>query len=111
MWVFLPFGYFSVVQKHGDDDLTVRSRVRADLDELRARCPGLGETVEGGGTDYPYRAKVSHADLASAMAEITSSIAYDNFKNQVADVAGYDRASAYGSVWSTLYGLEDRLEQ
>lgn len=109
MWLFLPFGFYSVVQKPGETDLTVRTRVRDDLDVLRERCPALGETVVGAGTDYPYRARVSHDDFAQAMHEITAGIDYSNFKNEVADVAGYERASTYGRVWSSLYGLEDQL--
>jgi hypothetical protein len=38
MWLLTPFGFFSVVNKPGDPHLTVRSRVRADLDALRRWC-------------------------------------------------------------------------
>lgn len=31
MWLVTNFGFFSVVQKKGDDFLTVRARVRSDL--------------------------------------------------------------------------------
>lgn len=109
MWLFLPFGFFSVVQKPGETDLTVRSRVRSDLDALRERCPDLGETVEGAGTDYPYRARVAHEAFAESMREITAAIDYGNFKSEVGEVAGHERASAYARVWSAMFDLEDRL--
>jgi hypothetical protein len=67
MWLFTTIGFFSAVQKSGTDDLTIQVRVRDDLDRLRAKyLPELGPTKVGGGTDYPYRATVSHDAFARA---------------------------------------------
>ena len=36
MWIFTVVRFFNVVQKPGESNLTVRERVREDLDSLRA---------------------------------------------------------------------------
>ncbi len=107
MWLATPLGFYSAVQKPGDEHLTVRARVRADLDRLRARaCPTLGPTIAGGGTDYPYRAVCSHQAWAEALAALGRGIDYGNFKATVADRQGYGRAQVYGRVWQALLALE-----
>lgn len=107
MWLFLPFGFYSVVQKRpADPFLTVRVRGVADLDTLRERIPALGPTILGGGTDYPARATISHADFAAGMAAISASIDYGNFKSKVGAVEGNRRHDVYMRVWSVLRGLE-----
>ena len=37
MWLFTTFGFFSAVQKPGDDFLTIRGRSAKDLDRLREK--------------------------------------------------------------------------
>lgn len=107
MWLFTNIGFFSAVQKPGTDYLTVRARVGADLDALRAKyLPQLSATEAKGGTDYPWRATVSHADFAEALSKIAMDLHYDNFKNEVAHTQGKSRASRYGKVWSALYNME-----
>ena len=109
MWWMTTTGFYSVVQKPGDEDLTVRARVGADLDRLRAgHLPELGPTVVGGGTDYPYRAKVARADFARAAAAMVEAIDYGNFKSTVKTRHSAARARSYGRVWSALYDLEER---
>lgn len=107
MWWTTTVGFFSVVRKSGDDGLTVRARVRTDLDRLReGYLPELSPTQVGGGTDYPYRARVSHVDFARAAAAMVMDIDYSNFKSTVGKRVGAARARAYGRVWSVLYDLE-----
>jgi len=107
MWLTTPLGFFSAVQKPNTDHLTVRSRVRADLDRLRDHvCPELGPTITGAGTDYPYRAACSHEAWATALAAMARDIDYGNFKATVAQRQGYGRARVYGRVWEQLLALE-----
>lgn len=108
MWLFYPkAGYFSVVQKPGEADLTVRARVAADLDRLRELClPTLSPTIAHAGTDYPFRAKASRAAFSAAMAKLAEAIDYENFKNEVAKVGGKKRAAIYSGVWTHLLALE-----
>lgn len=108
MWIFTTFGFFSVVQKKGQEHLTVRARAREDLDALRSRyLPGLSKTIAHGGTDYPFRATVMHDEFAEAMVEIVRDVAYPNFKDQVLHEAGSHRAHVYGRVWTDLLELEN----
>ena len=107
MWLFTTIGFFSVVQKRGDLGLTVRARVASDLDRLREQyLPELSGTIRKAGTDYPFRATVSHEAFALGLAKIGSDIRYDNFKSAVAKQMGHKRAQIYGQVWSVLHSLE-----
>jgi hypothetical protein len=111
MWLFTTFGFFSVVKKHGDTDLTVRARVAADLDNLRTRVPELSETIATPDQDYPYRATVSAVNLAIGLGEAIQEIDYDNFKAEgpigptLARRQGYFRAGMYSQVWMGLHNL------
>jgi len=111
MWIMTKLGFFSIVEKPEDrknGNLTVRARVRADLENLRKQfLPGLGPIQEDAGTDYRYRAKAKKADGGAALAGLTESVDYANFKNEVAKRQGKLRAEAYGKVWSGLYQLQD----
>ena len=107
MWLTAPLGFYSIVQKPGDEHLTVRTRTRADLDRLRAQiCPTLTPTIAGAGTDYPYRATCSHQDWSAALAALGTDIDYSNFKSTVAQRQGHARARVYGRVWQDLLALE-----
>jgi hypothetical protein len=37
MWLLTNFGFFSIVQKKGTKNLTIRARMKVDLDELRGQ--------------------------------------------------------------------------
>ena len=46
MWLFTSIGFFSVVRKSGEQQLTVRARCASDLDRLRQQfMPGLSATM------------------------------------------------------------------
>ncbi|MEK9502728.1 hypothetical protein [Gaopeijia maritima] len=107
MWLMTPFGFFSTVKKPGDDHLTVRARSASDLDRLRADyLPQLGPTVEGAGTDYPYRAVVGGEAYAEALAAIARDIDYANFKSEVSRRMGRGRSHIYSEVWTALLEIE-----
>jgi hypothetical protein len=108
MWLMTSIGFFSVVQKTSTDFLTIRARVRSDLDNLRQKClPELSPTIGNAGTDYPWRATVSHAKFAAALGQIVMDIDYSNFKNEIAAKQGKARANRYGKVWSALYDMQE----
>ena len=111
MWIFTTVGFFSVVQKSGDLFLTVRARVASDLERLRKKyMPQLSETTQGKGTDYPYRATISHEDFAKGMETIVRSIHYGNFKAEVEAKMGSKRETIYHEIWRTLLKLEKERE-
>jgi hypothetical protein len=108
MWLFTPFGFFSVVRKRGESDLTVRSRTRSDLLRLRRHyVPQLSEPVAHGGTDYPWRSRCTPEELSKAMGRLVQHIDYANFKDEVALTTGKARAQRYGKVWQALYDMPE----
>ncbi|HCR9779068.1 TPA: NUDIX hydrolase [Pseudomonas aeruginosa] len=112
MWLFTKFGFFSVVKKGTNDDLTIRSRTRSDLDRIRNHyLPSLSASRAHEGTDYPWRATASASALAEAMSAIAQDIDYANFKDEVAFSLGKDRAKRYGRVWSALYDMSDDFSE
>ena len=115
MWLMTPIGFFSIVCKPDDvasGTLTIRARVKSDLEALRRDfLPRMTAIVEGGGTDYPYRAKAGRSEVAEAVAQVIRRIDYGNFKNEVAARQGRRRAAKYGRVWSALYDLEEPRER
>ena len=107
MWLITPIGFFSVVQKPVDRKagvLTIRARVRGDLDTLREKyLPSLEDSV---GTDYRYRANAPQAETSAAVARMIADIDYSNFKNKVAKSQGRNRSDVYHDVWSVLNRLQ-----
>ena len=75
MWICTPIGFFSVVQKPNENDITIRSRVKQDLTELRDRyLPELKETISGVGTDYAHRAHCTHEQWGIALSKMALDI-------------------------------------
>lgn len=108
MWVFTTRGFYSVVNKHGDpaDVLTVRARVKKDLENLSDLLPEAKPYEEEFYTDYAWRIKVTAAEWAKVMAVLALDIDYDNFKDEVKRVQGTKRAGVYGGVWGKLLALQ-----
>jgi hypothetical protein len=107
MWIFTTIGFFSIVQKPDTDFLTVRARVATDLDNLRNKfMPQLSATIEGGGTDYPFRSTISHKDFGAGLTKMGEAITYGNFKSAVGKEMGRRREQAYHKVWHALFDLE-----
>ena len=110
MWIITPLGFFSIVQKPGDlaaGTLTVRARVRSDLEALKAAVlPGLGVITESKSTDYRFRATALRSLVEAAMAQLAQQLDYSNFKNQVAKVQGSHRAHLYHDVWAVLNQMQ-----
>ncbi len=115
MWIITPVGFFSIVQKFSDvaaDTLTVRARVRGDLEALREQfMPELGEIHESKTTDYRFRAVAPRSAVAAAMANFVNHLRYSNFKNEVAKVQGISRAHLYHDVWDVLYRLQTQPQK
>lgn len=110
MWLLTNLGFFSVVETpedSGQGTLTVRARVRSDLEALRERyLPELTDISTDQGTDYRYRARVPRGALSAAVGKIVADIHYPNFKDCVADKQGEERANVYSDVWRALTRLQ-----
>lgn len=108
MWIFTDVGFFSIVRKPEDGMVTIRARVRSDLERLKEfYLQDLGDIVEGGGTDYPFRARANQSDFAEALRLIGENIGYTNFKSEILAKQGHHRAHIYSRVWTDLLALED----
>lgn len=112
MWIITRIGLFSVVEKpwdRGQGTLTVRARVRKDLETLRDDfLPELGPIAEDPDADYRFRAQAPRPAFADAMRLLVMAINYDNFKDEVAERQGSNRAALYHDVWDVLYRLQPR---
>jgi len=110
MWLITPIGFFSIVQKAADkkgDTLTVRARVRSDLEALRERyMPSLSDISESRSNDYRFRAVARRSEVAAAAAALIKDLDYSNFKNEVARRQGRKREALYHDVWDVLYALQ-----
>lgn len=109
MWLLTCFGFFSVVRKPGDAEegmLTVRGRVRADLEALRdTYLQGASPVIDLERTDYRYRMRVPEKDFGEALSRIASEIDYNDFKSAVETRQGWTRHDIYEQVWSVLRQL------
>lgn len=105
MWLFTPFGFFSVVAKGAPGQLCVRSRWRRDLEGMRTRYAHLMTTMTDieahTGTDYQFRFYVDREEFADVMWSVARGVEASNFKSAVGkvDVA---RASLLGRIWHTI---------
>lgn len=110
MWLITAIGFFSIVQKSTDkanNTLTVRARVRKDLEALRQHyLPGLGDIQESSANDYRFRATAPRTEVAHAMFDMAEALNYNNFKAEVAKMQGHKRASLYHDVWENLCQLQ-----
>ena len=106
MWLQTVFGFFSVVQKRGEEHLTIRARARGDLERLReAYLPSLGEIRVGVGTDYRYRAEATHEAFGEALAKIGEDVSYSNFKDAVTKRLGWKRHDIYMEAWRVFFRI------
>lgn len=109
MWLLTDIGFFSIVRKPWDVDagtLTVRARVKADLETLKVRhLPGATAIEEDPEADYRFRLRAGEGELGEAVARITRGINYDNFKARVGRRQGVRRHDIYFEVWFALRQL------
>lgn len=116
MWILHPkIGFLSVVEKPWDRPnvtLTIRARVYHDLVRLKAYLPSMSDIITSEDSDYKFRAVAEREAVKTAMTQMATEIQYDNFKDEVSCLQGYDRAALYGEVWHVLYRLQsDRFDK
>lgn len=106
MWVFSGTGFVSAVRKADRPEvITVRSRDRKSLEPLATKANAEIKISPYG--DYPYRAFVEPAVFTEWVAEQADEIDYDNFKDQVAKIRGYDFVGALHNVWVAMLATDD----
>jgi hypothetical protein len=101
MWLITPIGFFSIVCKPGDQKagtLTIRTRVRSDLQSLKKYLPNMGEIAEGADTDYRFRATAKRNEVAKALGKMVEQLDYQNFKHEVAKSKSYTNDVSTGAT-------------
>jgi hypothetical protein len=108
MWIFLPDGFFSVVQDrdHPEHRLQVRARAREDLERHFPNEP-IVETPEA---DYHYRVIVSRNEFSAWMESVVFSLDYSNVKGAIPE-GDVERKAAMTDVWSVMHAFQTVLEQ
>lgn len=102
MWIFLSNSFLSIVDK-GDDTgqtLLVRARRKGDIETVFPDA----KVIEGGSTDYRYRARVEREQVAKAIADQVRGVRYGNFK---ATVREHDRHDAYMDTWQAMMKFQE----
>jgi ADP-ribose pyrophosphatase YjhB (NUDIX family) len=108
MWLFTTFGFFSIVEKESGDILTIRARVRSDLERLRDRyLETMSPILENKGTDYRFRATAHRRNVADALRKVTEDIQYPNFKNEVRRELDSDRERLCHDVWDVMLAAKE----
>lgn len=105
MWLFTPFGFYSVVFNRDCSPgmLCVRARYKEDLDRLREKfLPELGPTEKKDLRDYKFRAYAPQHAVADAMKRFVESIDYHNFKDEVMKTIGLPRELQCSRVWGVM---------
>lgn len=107
MWLFTTIGFFSVVVHRDDPDtILIRARVREDLEALRRHHLPDMEVVEGGGTDYAFRAFVSRDEWEHVAQQLAREIDYPNFKTAATERQGRKRTHPYYEVWRVMHRVQ-----
>jgi hypothetical protein len=111
MWIFLPFGFFSIAShRERPHNVLVRARVRADLERFVERLyttskPAIVHTPNA---DYPYRAEVSKLELASLLEYfVEDELTYDKVKPAIASGSGPERSDTMLGIWNSTFEFED----
>jgi hypothetical protein len=105
MWIAVPGGFVSIVEKEEDqgaDTLTVRARDRESLVEFcRLANVDASEVQEKTETDYPFRLRMWRHEVEQAMITAVAEIQYSNFKNAAATARGKQSAFTrfLGRIW------------
>jgi hypothetical protein len=105
--MFTRYGFFSVVEKESGT-LTIRARVKRDLENLKSKFPaelGSCEILENVGTDYEFRIKCDKKVFSELSSRLMLDVDYDNFKNMIDKEVGRKREFLYGEVWSVVRKL------
>jgi len=100
-------GFYSVVaDKHNPERVLVRARDDNDAQRMADRLTDAGRkpvlVIPTPDADYAFRMYVSRELFAHVMADAVRDIDYTNFKDEVHEVRGFERASIYSRVWAMM---------
>lgn len=101
LWICLNDAFFSIVQSREPGKLSVRARRQGDLERY---FPGH-EVIALPTADYAFRAFVPRQVVADVLSDLAATMAYENFKDSVADEQLHD---AYADIWEVMATLDAR---
>ena len=108
MWIMTTDGFYSTVKKPDQTDaLTVRARVKKDLENLLDKLKLGVEIRTGVGTDYPYRITIKQEEWAEYLHKAAMDIGYSNCKDSLA-LSDNNRHYVYFRCWEALMLLEEK---
>lgn len=84
MWLFTRYGFFSIVCGDTKDEIVVRARHGAHLENLQERFPTLRglKIFKNAGTDYQYRIIVNKRAWKFAAEKMVDEMTWHNFKDE-----------------------------
>ncbi len=102
MWIFLNDAFLSIVaDRDNGDNLLVRARFPGDITTVFPSA----EVAETRRADYRFRARLSRAEVASAIAQALASMTATNFKNSVRERWRHD---VYLNVWGVMSNAQHK---
>jgi hypothetical protein len=115
MWLFFDGGFVSIVEDtqslSSPRALLVRARAKVDLENFLGMARSRAAISTTPANDYRFRASVTRKEVAAAIALIATRIDYSNFKDQVRESQGIERAHIYGEIWAAGLQIDDRRRQ
>jgi hypothetical protein len=104
MWLFAKEGFLSIVEnRNNKDQFLVRARIKGDIEKYFPDS----KVIEGGGTDYLYRAFIPKSEVLAVVSKMVCDIDYDNYKANISD--SRRRHNFYVRVWTVMQSMQDRL--
>lgn len=101
MWIFFNDAMLSIVDPLAPaGHLMVRARLMRDIINVFPSA----EVLSTPGTDYPFRAFISRAEVANAVTDRILRIGYPNFKASIPPRAQH-RHDVYSRVWAVCMDL------
>jgi len=110
MWIFLPWGFFSVTWRDDLDCLQVRARHLRDLQKLVDAYPEMGTIETDAAADYRWRVYCSRNQWATVVADAAHDIDYPNFKRRALDFNPARRWALF-DVWRTMQRVQTEVER
>ena len=105
MWIMMNDSMLSIVRHTKlPGMMLVRARLTGDIERVFPHA----EVMDGGGSDYRFRATLPETEVADAVSRRLLNISYPNFKASVRDSKRHD---AYMDVWSTMHTMQEQARK
>lgn len=103
MWLYTRYGFYSAVQKHNEEGITVRSYNKEDLKNLVSRFQLDVPIIYTPNNDYTYRIKITRGVWGTIVGELALDVDYENFKGEIAKTQSWQRIAGYMAIHDKTY--------